>query len=149
MFGYLWNRYMGAGILVLTNRLLDKSELDGLVGRTQASILQDTLSLAYCTFTNFQVVEASRALSASTSTNLQVPRYGKRANAEILGLGAVTALRSGEIQGAVILIGDKVTQAGSLTYGSGKEVVGSHKYIGLGSPVPTISVTNTYAYYYN
>ena len=149
MFGYLWNKSIGAGVLVLTSSLLDKSDLDSLVGRTKASILADPMSLASAPFTGFQIVEQSRAVAASTSTNLQVPRYGKRANAEVTGLGAVTAIRSGEIQGAVLLFGDPVTKAGSLTYGQGKEVVGSHKYVALGSPVPTLTVTNTYAYYYN
>lgn len=151
MFGYLWNQYLGSGVLVLTSHILDKTELDALVGRTKASVLADTTSLAYVDFTNFQVIEQSRAVAASGSGNLQVPRYGKRAEASVSGiLNPCTVLKSGEIGGAIILLGGTITtHAGSLTYGQGKEVVGTHKYVALGSEPPTITVSNNYSYYYN
>lgn len=149
MFGYVWNKNLGAGVLILVSKFYTKEELDVLLSTTQTSLLDLDSSLGYCSVSNVIVNEASRAIASSSNPNSQVPRYGKRASLGLGTLGTFKTLRSGEILGALVSAGDPITNVMFLTYGVGKEVIGTHKYLALGSPEPTITLGSSYTYYYD
>jgi hypothetical protein len=145
MFNFVFNKDLGSGYLFLVNQAFTKSDLD-LITTSIASLKSDSRSLAYCSFADLTLTSKSRALYTSGSPNSQVPRYGQVYYPTITGLGSMVQLRSGNIAGGIIVIGDPVTKSAFLSYGVGAEIVGSHASIAMGSPAPTITFNQNVTY---
>lgn len=146
MFNFVFNKDLGSGYLFLVNQSFTKSNLDQLRTVTITNLKLDSRVLAFCTFSDLTLFSKSRAIYSSSNVNAQVPRYGQVYYPSITGLGTVTQLRSGLIQGGVLVIGDPVTNAAYLTYGTGAEIMGSHNAIALGSPAPTLTFNQNVTY---
>lgn len=146
MFNFVFNKDLGGGFLFLVNKVFSKSDLDQLLTTSITAIKLDSRVLAFATFTDLTITSKSRALYTSVSSGGQVPRYGQVYYPSVTGLSSITQLRSGSIKGGLLIIGDPVGNAAFLTYGTGAEIMGSHKYIALGSPSPTISFSQNVTY---
>jgi hypothetical protein len=146
MFNFVFNKDLGSGYLFFVNQSFTKSNLDQLRTVTITNLKLDSRVLAFCPFSDLTQFSKSRAIYSSSNVNAQVPRYGQVYYPSITGLGTVTQLRSGLIQGGVLVIGDPVTNAAYLTYGTGAEIMGSHKAIALGSPAPTLTFNQNVTY---